>query len=255
MIDLRLCDALDPECGLPSLADGSVASVITDAPFDARTHRAAVELGDWRRGRRRVAGALPFSPLDRETLAAVARQLARVARRWILVFAPERMIETWAAALEMAGARFVRIGLALRDNPRPQMTGDRPAPSCDFVVIAHAGAGRLRWNGHGRAGAWRSSAARFDPGGQIHTAQKSLSLLRALVEDFSDAGELVCDPFAGVGTCAVACKQLGREFIGYEIDPAYHAPALARIERAQVQLRLRAASHAGHQLTLEREKP
>src|SRR2546422_790005 len=85
-----------------------------------------------------------------------ASDFARLARRWILVFCAERQIEAWAAALEGTGARFVRVGLALRSNLRPQMTGDRPAPPCDFMVLAHSRGVRLRWNGGGRPAVWRS---------------------------------------------------------------------------------------------------
>jgi len=34
-------------------------------------------------------------------------------------------------------------------------------------------------------------------------------------------GDIVCDPFAGSGTTAVACKKTGRTFIGFEIDNSY----------------------------------
>jgi hypothetical protein len=61
---------------------------------------------------------------------------------------------------------------------------------------------------------------------------------RRLVSDFTDPGELVCDPFAGSGTTAVACKRLGRSFIGWEKDATFHAAALKRIEAAREQFQL-----------------
>jgi len=50
--------------------------------------------------------------------------------------------------------------------------------------------------------------------------------------DFSNPGDLVCDPFAGSGTTAVACKERGRRFIGWEISDVYHALACARVLQA-----------------------
>lgn len=239
MIDLRLGDALGPH-GLAALGDGAVDVTIADPPFDGRTHRAALEAGDWRArdGRRRVAGALPFPPWGPAEIATAAAQLARVTRRWILVFAADRQLEAWAAALELAGARFVRLGIAERTNPRPQMSGDRPAPAADLLVIAHGAGVACRWNGGGKAARWAAPAARWDEGGQVHPTQKPLAPVRALVEDFTDPGELVLDPTAGAGTVAVACKELGRRFVGWELDPAFHAAALARLERTREQLRL-----------------
>jgi DNA modification methylase len=42
-------------------------------------------------------------------------------------------------------------------------------------------------------------------------------------------GDTVLDPFMGSGTTAVAAKQLGRNFIGCEIDPEYRATAEKRL--------------------------
>jgi site-specific DNA-methyltransferase (adenine-specific) len=229
LIDLRLGNCLAAN-GLSSLADRSVDAIITDPPFDARAHRAAVELGPRVAGKRSVAGELPFPPLDAAKLVELAQHFVRVTRSWIVVFSGERQIEAWAAALEAAGARVVRFGLALRTNPRPQMSGDRPAPAADFLVIAQAMPGRMKWNGRGKAGRWDSPAARWDTGGKTaHPTQKALRLMRGLVSDFSNPGELVCDPFAGSGTTAVACKELGRRFLGWEISDVYHALACARV--------------------------
>lgn len=236
-IDLRLGDCLAPD-GLAALADASVDVTITDPPFDPRTHRAAVELGARREGCRAIAGALPFPPLSLEQIATLAHHFARVTRRWIVVFAAERQLETWAAALETSNARVVRFGIGRRTNPRPQMSGDRPAPAVDHLVIAYAGkTGRMRWNGGGRAASWESPAARFDTGRKtIHPTQKPLKLMRALIEDFTDAGELVLDPFAGSGSTAVACAELGRRLVGWELSPVYYAAAADRIARAALAL-------------------
>lgn len=45
-------------------------------------------------------------------------------------------------------------------------------------------------------------------------------------------GHLVVDPFMGSGTTGVACAQLGRRFIGIEIEPRYFDIACERIDAA-----------------------
>ena len=52
--------------------------------------------------------------------------------------------------------------------------------------------------------------------------------------DLSNA-QVVLDPFMGSGTTGVACAQLGRKFIGIEIDPEYFEIAQKRIELAYAQ--------------------
>ena len=233
-INLRLGDAF---AGLASLTDQSCDVTITDPPFDTRTHRACLESSRAQKGKRRIDEALPFPPLDDAQIELAASELARVTRRWILVFCAERQIETWATSLEQAGARYVRLGFALRTNPRPQMSGDRPGTAGDPIVIAHAGSsGKMRWNGGGSPARWMTPPTHREQGGQVHPTQKSLSLMETLVASFSDPSELVLDPFAGAGTTAVAARQTGRRFIGWEIDPGYHELAMRRIENAREQL-------------------
>jgi site-specific DNA-methyltransferase (adenine-specific) len=62
--------------------------------------------------------------------------------------------------------------------------------------------------------------------------------MESLVRDFTDPGELVCDPFAGSGTTGVACLRLGRRFVGWEKDERYFRVAVKRLTAAREQLRL-----------------
>ena len=72
----------------------------------------------------------------------------------------------------------------------------------------------------------------------LHMTEKPLPLMEALVRDFTDPGELICDPFAGSGTTGVACKRLGRRFVGWERDPKFHAAAVKRLDAAREQYEL-----------------
>jgi site-specific DNA-methyltransferase (adenine-specific) len=59
-----------------------------------------------------------------------------------------------------------------------------------------------------------------------------------LVNRASRSGETILDPFMGSGTTGVACANLGRKFIGIEIEPKYFDIACERIRAAQAQQRL-----------------
>jgi site-specific DNA-methyltransferase (adenine-specific)/modification methylase len=73
--------------------------------------------------------------------------------------------------------------------------------------------------------------------GKEHPTQKPVELMRWCV---AKAGEptSVVDPFMGSGTTGVACMQLGRKFIGIEIERKYFDIACERIENAQRQTKL-----------------
>lgn len=69
-----------------------------------------------------------------------------------------------------------------------------------------------------------------------HPCPKPFHLFVRLLS-FTDAAA-VLDPFMGSGTTGVACMNLGRKFIGIEIEPKYFEIACERIENAQRQLRM-----------------
>lgn len=46
----------------------------------------------------------------------------------------------------------------------------------------------------------------------------------------SDENDIVLDPFIGSGTTAVACKELKRHYIGFEINPKFHQIAVDRVK-------------------------
>ena len=64
-----------------------------------------------------------------------------------------------------------------------------------------------------------------------HPTQKSLRLIRFLLEVHSNKGDIVVDCFAGSGTTLVSCKQLGRNFIGCDNNEKYFKMALKRLEQ------------------------
>lgn len=70
---------------------------------------------------------------------------------------------------------------------------------------------------------------------RLHPTQKPTELFKAIITDFSPTG-LVCDPFLGSGTTAVAAKALGRNFIGIEKEKKYCEIAETRLSAVQVAL-------------------
>ena len=71
-----------------------------------------------------------------------------------------------------------------------------------------------------------------------HPTQKPIKLMRWLIENHTKEGDTILDPFMGSGTTGVACQQLGRNFIGYEISPDYFKIAEKRIKEAETQRKL-----------------
>ena len=63
-----------------------------------------------------------------------------------------------------------------------------------------------------------------------HPAQKPVKLLEHIIKIASNKGDLVFDPFMGVGSAGVAALKNGRKYIGIEIEKSYFEAAVKRID-------------------------
>ncbi|WP_336281143.1 site-specific DNA-methyltransferase [Cronobacter dublinensis] len=71
--------------------------------------------------------------------------------------------------------------------------------------------------------------------GNFHPTQKPVSLMRYLIETYSNAGETVLDFTMGSGTTGVACMDTNRNFIGIEKDKEIYRVACTRMDTAHMQ--------------------
>jgi DNA modification methylase len=235
-MEVRLGSCLDPVSGLGTLPDKSVDVVITDPPYEAEAHTKGRRTK--RNGGVCVPEIIPFAAITEAQRENAGAEMGRIARRWVLVFCQTEAAQRWASALIAVGLDYVRTMIWVKPDGQPQFTGDRPGVGYESIVVAHP-RGRKRWNGGGKCGVFTYGREKGPmEGGQYsgapHPTTKPLPLISELVSLFSDPGELVCDPYAGSGTTGVACRALGRRFVGWEISPEYHAIATRRIagERA-----------------------
>ncbi len=106
----------------------------------------------------------------------------------------------------------------------------------DVEFAWHKGRGKDRIFSH----LWKGICKASEKGigkERYHPTQKPIALMEFCIRQCSDAGTII-DPYMGSGTTGVACANLGRAFIGCEIEPRYFDIACRRIEDAQRQGRL-----------------
>jgi DNA modification methylase len=91
--------------------------------------------------------------------------------------------------------------------------------------------------GHKYYGGFQRSVLKYNKPlkSDMHPTTKPLKLVMRLIKNSSLEGDLVCDPFLGSGTTALACKQLGRDFIGFEISEEYCEIARKRLKQEQIR--------------------
>jgi DNA modification methylase len=71
-----------------------------------------------------------------------------------------------------------------------------------------------------------------------HHWGQSVSGMNDIISRYSNEGDTVLDPFLGGGTTGASCNELGRKFIGIEIEERYFQIACERIANAQRQQKL-----------------
>lgn len=229
------------------LADVTCDAFISDPPYGERTHAGQ------RHGRhdvrydpntsnallsRRGFGYDHITPGD---VAALVSHWSPRTRGWFCAFTSHDLIAAYSDALDAAG-RYVFAPIAcVQTGMNVRLAGDGPSNWTCWLVVARPRTMRA-WGA--LPGAYVGSP--HDPGtnqndktsgktGGVKGA-KPLWMMRAIVRDYSRPGDLVCDPYAGGGTTALACLTEGRRAIGAEVDPDTHAKATARLSTWQPSL-------------------
>ena len=99
--------------------------------------------------------------------------------------------------------------------------------NCEYVIFARKGFAKSINNPSSQ------TVHNFDNiiGNKQHPTEKPVDLMKLYVENSSQVGDTVLDPFMGVGSTGVACKELNRNFIGVELDKQYFDIAESRINK------------------------
>ncbi len=69
-----------------------------------------------------------------------------------------------------------------------------------------------------------------------HPCPKPINLIKKIINRLSIETNIILDPFAGSGTTLVAAKQLGRQFLGFELEEKYCAIARERLKQEVLSL-------------------
>jgi len=200
-----------------------VDAVITDPPYgDSDTHDGHLSKVTLKNGEpaRQVLG---FAGINSVDMQEIVSQWLKICTGWV-VFTCE-----WKFCNELDNAGYlIRFGIWRKPDGAPQFTGDRPGTGWEAVAICH-NKGRKKWNGGGKHGFWIWPKGENKSG---HPTGKPIGLFQDFIKDFTSKGHVILDPFMGSGTTGVACVNLGRKFIGIEIEEKYFDIACRRIEKA-----------------------
>lgn len=221
---LNYIDNIDCLDGLRELPDNSVDLVATDCPY----HIVAGGCTNKTKGngifeREKATTGKLFKHNDikfSEWLPEVYRVMKQGTHCYICING--RNLKPLQTEAEKAGFQFQNLLVWDKGNVTPNryyMNG------CEFVLMLKKGQARTI-NNPGTSSVLRY---RNKTGGKLHPTEKPVELMAVLIENSTQPGDVVLDPFMGSGTTAVACIHTGRNYIGFELDEKHHTIAKERI--------------------------
>ena len=122
-------------------------------------------------------------------------------------------------------------------NPIPAC-GNKYVTDTEFCLFFREKGVKVFGDFKSKATHWETPLNMEDKNKYGHPTIKPLSIIKTLVSNSSEVGGVILDPFCGSGTTCVAAAQLGRHYIGMEIDEKYYKTACERVKNEQQQLTL-----------------
>lgn len=229
MIDLKCGDCLELIKDIP---DNSIDLVVTDPPYKVTSRGCTGNMGGYWKSDIAKSGKIfkynNIIPKD------YMKELYRILKDKTILYIMCNNVNLFEMLKEgqEAGFNFVKALIWQKGNKicgRYYMGcyeyillfrkgGDRPINNCGTADILNIPIKKLK----------------DENGKNLHDTEKPVELMKILIENSSNENETVLDPFMGIGTTGVACKELRRNFIGYEIDEKYFNIAKERIENTEV---------------------
>ena len=216
---------------LPAI--GTVDHVVSDPPYEDELHEAVGRIR--RKDGQEMCATLGFDGVnvDRDRIAAAC---VSASSGWVILFTLAEGVRAWRDGLQAADAKWDTTCFWVKPDASPRFNGQGAARGAECFVTCWAGTGYRRWNAGGKRGVYTHCVNTGRQG--EHPTEKPVPLMQEILGDFTQPGQLICDPFMGSGTTGVAALQLGRRFVGMERDPKWFDLACRRIEQAYRQPRL-----------------
>lgn len=217
---------------MKDLDSGSVDLVITDVPYGIGYFSNYSKDDEYRNRVKSVGGIINDDPDNISFLQDVAIEVYRVLRDNTHIY----WFTRWDKAmqhikiLEQAGFRVKNNLIWAKNNWSMGDLKGAYAGQYENILFAHKGRRLLNTVENKSRHSDILNYDRVPSSRLLHSHQKPVDLLEFFVKKSSEEGEIILDPFMGVGSTGVASTNLNRKFIGIELDEDYFKIAKQRIE-------------------------
>lgn len=216
---------------LSSLPNESIDLIVTDPPYELQQHNGAGAFG--RKNREYHQG---IDHLQSGVSNEVLEECLRVCKH------PNMYVFCSKDQLPQL------LGFALSHKLKYDLLTwhkTNPVPTCNNKYLSDTEYIVFMRNGANLYGTYETKRKYFitqtntaDKKAFGHPTPKPVPIIKTLIENSTQSGDLVLDPYMGSGTTAIACIRSKRHYLGCEIDPKYYKVSLDRIEQEKRTLTL-----------------
>ena len=225
-VDVKCLVNGDSKVEMKKLKSGSVDLVFTDPPFAIALDKGFKSADAW-------AGKVYDDELQHvmDTISLVVAECYRVLKE-------DRHMYIWFAVQHYDYVYRLLVNAGFNVSPVPCVWfkkggggagGSEYAYASNYEMFFLCMKGRRALNKLGQPNVWEEP--RVAPQRKVHPTEKPTALIRRIIEQSSQAGELVIDPFAGSSSTLVAAYQMNREAWGCELDKEYYGQGVLKLEK------------------------
>ena len=209
---------------IKQIPDKSIDLIYTDIPYDFQSGKG----GGFMRERVRRVRDVELVGLDNGIDYTLLDELFRVMKDInIFIWCNKQQIPTILNYFIAKEALF-EILTWNKENPIP-MTNNLWLSDIEYCLYFRSRGVKLN-DGYELKSKWHTSPINMDDKNEFgHPTIKPLELVKRHILHTSKPNDIVLDPFMGSGTTAVASKELGRQYVGMEIEPKWHKIAVDRV--------------------------
>ncbi len=211
---------------LPKIDDKSIDLILTDPPYEISNYSTGdIHLPNRKKLNNDIADwDKTFNPEN------YVHEFMRVLKDDgnMFIFTSYNLIGKWHSLLDSKFDTF-QIFIWHKTNPPPKIYKNGFLNSCEMIICLWNK--KHKWNFIGQKEMHNFFESPICMGKERleHPTQKPLKILKHLIEIATNKGDIVLDPFSGVGSTEVACKQLKRKCISIEVNKKYHKLAKQRL--------------------------
>lgn len=215
---------------MKTLPDNCIDLILTDPPYNIAQYSTGNIALPGREALNNDIAAWDNVPLDPKDLLDDFKRILKPDGN-IFAFTSYNLIGKWHQVFDSEFDTF-QFFIWHKTNPAPKIYKNGFLNSCEMIICLWNKGHKWNFTKQNEMHNFFESPICMPPErlkNPKHPAQKPVRLLSHLIRIASNPGDMVFDPFMGVGSTGVAAKECGRHFIGCEIDPSYYEAACRRM--------------------------